>query len=144
MPCAIRANSGEAAGDAEEDREGLAAFVQGEGLHDDGECGGEHDRPAGSLNDAKGYDPGLGEAALGGKTARCGGASEEDDAERDHLAVANGVGQAAAVGEERGERECGIAWRIDLVVSRYVEVLRRAALEDHDRHYPQASGRPRP
>jgi hypothetical protein len=100
-----RADRGEAAGDAEEERQRAPAFAQRERLHDDRERGGEHDRAARALDHAEGDDPRLGEAALGREPAHRGGGGEDDDAERDHLAVPDGVREASAEREQRRERE---------------------------------------
>ena len=43
--------------------------------------------------------------ALGSEPAHGGGHGEDDDADHDHLLVPDGVGQTAAEGEERGQRE---------------------------------------
>ena len=63
-----RADRGEAAGDAEEDRQRPATFAQLEGLHDDRQRGREHDRPARALHDSERHDPGLARACPSGST----------------------------------------------------------------------------
>jgi hypothetical protein len=100
-----RADRGEAAGDGEEDRHRAAALVQREGVEDDRQRGREHQRRAGALDDAEDDQPGLVERAGRGGAAEGGGGGEDDDADHDHAAVAGDVGEAAAEGEQRRERE---------------------------------------
>jgi len=57
-----RADRGQAAGDAEEQRQGPAARVEIERLHHDGDRGREHDRPAQALDGTERHNPRLGEA----------------------------------------------------------------------------------
>ena len=100
-----RSDGGETPSDAEEDRQRLAPFAHREGLDHDRQGGGEHDGPAGTLDDAERHDPRFGDRTFGRQTAEGGRRSEDDDAQGHHLAVAHGVGQAATEGEERRERE---------------------------------------
>jgi hypothetical protein len=100
-----RADRGQPAGDAEEDGERPAPFTQGEGLHDDRQRGREHDRPARSLDHAERHDPGLRKASFGGEPAQRGRGGEHDDAERDHPAVTDGVGESPAEREQGSQRQ---------------------------------------
>ena len=79
----------------------------GERLHHDGQRGREHDGTAGALHDPEGDDPRLGQAPFGVRPHMRGRAGEDDDAEHHHPPVADGVGQAAAEGEERGQGRAG-------------------------------------
>ena len=100
-----RADRGEPAGDAEEHGERPAPFMQGEGLHDDRQRGREHDRPTRSLDHAERHDPGLRKASFGGEPAQRRSGGEHDDAERDHPAVTDGVGESPAEREQCSQRQ---------------------------------------
>ena len=95
----------EPARDPEEERERLAALAQLERLHDDRQRCGEHERAAAPWSDAERDEPRLGEASLRRQPAERRRAGEHDHAGHDHLLVPDGVGEPAAEGEERGERE---------------------------------------
>ena len=82
-----------------------AARMQVERLHHDRDRGRKHDRPAQALDRAERHDPGLGDAAAWRQAAQRRRAGEDDHPEHDHLAVPGRVRQAAAEGEEGGQRQ---------------------------------------
>ena len=90
-----RTDRGQAAGDAEEERQRPAALAQREGLDDDRQRRGEHDRATDALNRPENHDPRLGEAALRRQPAQRRGGGEDDHAEHDHPLMAHRVGEAA-------------------------------------------------
>src|SRR6202012_6123217 len=98
-----RADRGEAAGDAEEDRYRPAALGDREGLEHDRQRRREHQRRAGALDDAEDDQPGLGGGAGRGGAAEGGGDGEDNHADDDHAAVAGEVFEALALREERRE-----------------------------------------
>ena len=100
------ADRGQAAGDAEEERQRLAALAQLEGLHHDRERGREHDRAADALH-ARG-------TSRATPRRRCPSASARTaptrPRRRSRRAITicrwpTRVGEAAAEGEERGQRQ---------------------------------------
>ena len=95
-----RPHRSEAARDAEEQRQGSAPLVEAEGLDHDAQSGGEHDGASSTLDDPEGHDPGLGRGALRSQAAHGGSGREDDDPEHHHLAVPDGVSEAAAEREK--------------------------------------------
>ncbi len=100
-----RAHGGQAARDAEEGRQRPSPLAQRVGVDDDGQRGRVHDRAACALKDPEEDQPRLGQAALGRGPAQRRRHGEQHDAEHDHLAVPDGVGEPAAEGEQRRQRE---------------------------------------
>jgi hypothetical protein len=100
-----RADGGQAAGDAEEERERAAALPEREGGDDDRQRGGEEQRGERALGDAEGDHPRLAVLAGRGRAAERRADGEPGHADGQHAAMTEHVGQLAAEGEEGGQRE---------------------------------------
>jgi hypothetical protein len=100
-----RADRGETAGDAEEQCQCLAPLPQRVRVDDDRERGRIHDRATEALQRAERHQPCFGRAAFRREPAHRRCDREDDDTERDHFPVADGVAQAPAEREERRQRQ---------------------------------------
>ncbi len=91
----------EPARDREEHRQRPATLVKGEGLDHDRQRGRVHERGAGALHDTERDDPDLGDVAGRRQPVQGRRAGEDHDAEDQHLAVAEDIGEPAAEREQR-------------------------------------------
>src|SRR5665213_62276 len=127
-----RTEGGKATGDAEEDRQRFAALAKREGLHDDGQGGGEHDGTAGPLNHTERHDPRFGNRSLRGQSTHRRRRRKENHTERHHFPVTDGVGEAPAKGEEcRQRKQVAVYGPLD-TGARQAELLLN--LRHRDRH----------
>ena len=100
-----RADGGEPAGDPEEGGQRLAALAQGVGLHHDRQRSREHDGRAGALQHAEGDHPCLADPARRRRPAQRRAGGEADHAHDHHPPAPGDVGELAAEGEQRRQRE---------------------------------------
>ena len=100
-----RADGGQAAGDAEEERQRAAALTDGEAGDDDRQRGGEENRGRCALQDAERDHPRLGQRAGGRGAAERGADREGGDADHDHPTMTQDVRQTATEREQCRQRQ---------------------------------------
>ena len=129
-----RADRGQPAGDAEEQRQRPAAGAQVEGLHDDRDRGREHERAAQALDRAERDQPRLGPAAARGGAAQRRRGREDDHPDHDHPPVPDDVAQPAAEREQgRQRQQVGVDRPLDAAGRQAQVVLDRRRGDGDDR-----------
>ena len=102
---------------------------------------GKHKGTTRSLHRPERDDPRFGPRALRSQTAQCGGGREDDDPDRHHRAVPDGVGQTSAEGEQGSQRQqIGIDGPLHSRIRKTQLVLNIRGCYRHDRLIDERHG----